>query len=74
MSSWNAPDLLEVYNAGMQVPGIEDNFEWKALVNSLQPYLERISEETQPEEDNVSDEPPEEGFVDSSEQAATEEE
>lgn len=74
VSSWNAPDLLEVYNAGMQVPGIEDNFEWKALVNSLQPYLERISEETQPEEDNVSDEPPEEGFVDSSEQAATEEE
>lgn len=46
VSSWDAPDLLEVYQAGSQMPGIEDNFEWKALVNSLRPFLNQVSEET----------------------------
>lgn len=41
VSSWNAPDILEVYNAGNQIPGISDNFEWKALVSSLQPLLNK---------------------------------
>lgn len=45
VSAWNAPDLLEVYNAGSQIPGIGDNFEWKALVNSLQPFLNRSAED-----------------------------
>lgn len=46
VSAWDAPEILEVYNAGSQVPGIGDNFEWKALVNSLQPFLNRLPEES----------------------------
>lgn len=50
VSAWDAPDILAVYNAGNQVPGIGDNFEWKALVSSLQPFLNRSPEEDVPEE------------------------
>lgn len=49
VSAWDAPDILAVYNTGSQVPGIGDNFEWKALVSSLQPFLNR-SQEDVPEE------------------------
>lgn len=41
VSSWNAPDILAVYEAGSQVPGISDNFEWKPLVSNLQPLLNK---------------------------------
>ena len=37
----------------MEVPGINDNYEWKALVNSLQPYLNRT-----PDEDTQGDSSP----------------
>ncbi len=53
VSEWNAPDLLAVYEKGMEVPGINDNYEWKALVNSLQPYLNRT-----PDEDTQGDSSP----------------
>ena len=52
VSAWNAPDILEVYNAGSQIPGIGDNFEWKALVSSLQPFLNRSPEDTEPVDNN----------------------
>lgn len=55
VSAWNAPDILDVYYAGIQVPGIEDNFEWKALVNSIQPFLNRSPEDNSPEADTESD-------------------
>lgn len=55
VSAWNAPDILEVYYAGTQVPGIEDNFEWKALVNSIQPFLNRSPEDNSSEADTESD-------------------
>lgn len=50
VSAWNAPDLQAVYQSGSQIPGISENYEWKALVNSLQPFLNRIdnSDETVP--------------------------
>ena len=44
VSSWDAPDIIEVYNEGKEIPGISENFEWKALVNSLQPLLNRVPE------------------------------
>ena len=43
MSSWNAPDIIKVYEEGSQVPGIADNFEWKPLVTNLQPLFEKNS-------------------------------
>lgn len=63
VSSWNAPEILEVYHKGNQVPGIGDNFEWKALVNSLQPFLNRSPEDIEPVEGNteVQSEGPVEG-------------
>ncbi len=50
VSSWDAPDILEVYNEGSQIPGISDNFEWKALVNSLKPFLNRAPQTETPDE------------------------
>ncbi|MDE7366135.1 MAG: hypothetical protein K2N24_02135, partial [Lachnospiraceae bacterium] len=52
VSAWDAPDILEVYDAGSQIPGIGDNFEWKALVSSLQPFLNRSPEDTEPVDNN----------------------
>lgn len=43
VSSWNAPDIIKVYEEGSQVPGIADNFEWKPLVTNLQPLFEKNS-------------------------------
>ena len=53
VSAWDAPDLLAVYEEGIHVPGINDNYEWRALVNSLQPYLNRVPEN---EEDTTEEE------------------
>lgn len=81
VSAWDAPDILEVYNAGSQVPGIGDNFEWKALISSLQPFLNRSPENTESVEnhESVPSDGPAEGETlidteDSSEQSSVEEE
>jgi hypothetical protein len=47
VSSWNAPDILAVYEAGSQVPGIADNFEWKPLIGNLQPLLNKSADESE---------------------------
>lgn len=57
VSAWNAPDLLEVYQGGSQISGIDENYEWKALVNSLQPFLNRADMEASTEAENVQQEP-----------------
>lgn len=56
VSSWDAPDILEVYNAGSQIPGIGDNFEWKALTNSLQPFLNRSPQDESGNEGDATEE------------------
>lgn len=64
VSAWNAPDILEVYTAGSQVQGIADNFEWKALVNSLQPFLNRAPADTEPSADSSEEAVPSDGPAD----------
>lgn len=41
VSTWDAPEILEVYDAASQVPGIADDYEWKALITSLEPFLNK---------------------------------
>jgi serine/threonine-protein kinase len=50
VSSWNAPDIIEVYQKGIQVSGISDNFEWKPLVMNLQPLLNKAGNVGEDEE------------------------
>ncbi len=59
VSSWDAPDILAVYEAGSQVAGISDNFEWKPLVSNLQPLLNKNTVDSESEDisgEDVSDE------------------
>lgn len=41
VAEWNSTEILEVYDKGRMVEGIENNYEWKALVKSLQPFLSK---------------------------------
>ena len=60
VSSWNAPDIIEVVKAGNQVPGITEYYQWKSLINNLEPLLNKngsaLNNETGESEDSEENE------------------
>lgn len=73
VSSWNAPDIIEVVKSGNQVPGITEYYQWKSLINNLEPLLNKNGSALNNEPDNHEDSEEDEQKSEDSEASTVEE-